>query len=186
MNVPNLLTIARFCLVPFAVYMIGQGQWTLAFAIFVLAGLTDAVDGFIARKFDQRTELGAYLDPLADKALLVSIYVTLAIAGVIPSWLAILVVSRDVMILGAVLVSWLLDNPVAINPLYVSKANTFAQIAFAAVALGTRAFDIDIGRGLFGLALVTGGLTVASTAAYLALWLRHMTADSASAGHEDE
>ena len=179
MNIPNLLTVARFCLVPFAVYMIGQGQWTPAFAIFVLAGLTDAVDGFIARKFDQRTALGAYLDPLADKALLVSIYVTLAVGGVIPSWLAILVVSRDVMILGAVMVSWLLDNPVEINPLYVSKANTFAQIAFAAVALGSNAFNIELGRGLTALALVTGALTVASTGAYLGLWFRHMAADDA-------
>jgi cardiolipin synthase len=179
MNIPNLLTVARFCLVPVVVYMIGQGQWTLAFAIFVIAGLTDAVDGFIARKFDQRTVLGAYIDPLADKALLVSIYVTLAVGGVIPSWLAILVVSRDLMILGAVMVSWLLDNPVEINPLYVSKANTFAQIAFAAVALGSRAFDIELGRGLMGLALVTGALTVVSTGAYLGLWFRHMAADDA-------
>jgi len=179
MNIPNLLTVARFCLVPFVIYMIGQGQWTLAFAIFVIAGLTDAVDGFIARKFDQRTVLGAYLDPLADKALLVSIYVALAVGGVIPSWLAILVVSRDVMILGAVMVSWLLDNPVEINPLYVSKANTFAQIAFAAVALGSNAFDIQLGRGLTVLALVTGTLTVVSTGAYLGLWFRHMAADDA-------
>jgi cardiolipin synthase len=179
MNIPNLLTVARFCLVPVVVYMIGQGQWTLAFAIFVIAGLTDAVDGFIARKFDQRTVLGAYLDPLADKALLVSIYVTLAVGGVIPSWLAILVVSRDVMILGAVMVSWLLANPVEINPLYVSKANTFAQIAFAAVALGSNAFNIELGRGLMALALVTGALTVVSTGAYLGLWFRHMAANDA-------
>ncbi len=179
MNIPNLLTVARFCLVPVVVYMIGQGQWTLAFAVFVIAGLTDAVDGFIARKFDQRTVLGAYLDPLADKALLVSIYVTLAVGGVIPSWLAILVVSRDVMILGAVMVSWLLDNPVEINPLYVSKANTFAQIAFAAVALGSNAFNIELGRGLMVLALVTGALTVVSTGAYLGLWFRHMAANDA-------
>ena len=174
MNIPNILTLGRLCLVPLVILMIQQGEWTAAFALFVIAGLTDGIDGFFARQFDQRTELGAYLDPLADKALLVSIYVTLAIGGVIPSWLTILVVSRDVMIMGAVIVSWLLDNPVRIRPLYVSKANTFAQIALAALVLGARAFGLDLGRGVMVMAIVVGCLTLASTAAYLAFWLRHM------------
>ena len=174
MNIPNILTLGRLCLVPLVILMIQQGEWTAAFALFVIAGLTDGIDGFFARQFDQRTELGAYLDPLADKALLVSIYVTLAIGGVIPSWLTILVVSRDVMIMGAVIVSWLLDNPVRIRPLYVSKANTFAQIALAALVLGARAFGLDLARGVMVMAIVVGCLTLASTAAYLAFWLRHM------------
>ncbi len=177
MNIPNILTLGRLCLVPLVIVMIQQGEWTAAFALFVVAGVTDGVDGFIARHFNQRTELGAYLDPLADKALLVSIYVTLAIGGVIPSWLAILVVSRDIMIMGAVIVSWLLDNPVEISPIYVSKANTFAQIALAALVLGARAFGLDLGAGIMAMALVVGSLTLASTGAYLAFWLRHMAGD---------
>ncbi len=175
MNLPNILTVGRLCLVPFIILMIQQSEWTAAFAIFVLAGLTDAIDGFIARHFNQHTALGAYLDPLADKALLISIYVTLAIGGILPSWLAILVVSRDVMIMGAVVVSRLLDNPVEISPILVSKANTFAQIALAAVILGAQAFGLDLGHGIMAMAVIVGGLTLASTGAYLALWLRHMT-----------
>lgn len=179
MNIPNILTLGRFCLVPLVIVSIQQEEWTLAFALFVVAGLTDGIDGFIARHFNQRTELGAYIDPLADKALLVSIYVALAIGGIIPSWLTILVVSRDIMILSAVMVSWLLDNPLAINPLFVSKANTFAQIALAAIVLGTRTFDIHLGSGVMALSFVVGGLTIASTGAYLAVWLRHMAGNGA-------
>ncbi|MGL4241624.1 MAG: CDP-alcohol phosphatidyltransferase family protein [Beijerinckiaceae bacterium] len=149
-------------------------EWMVALVVFVTAGITDAVDGFIARHFDMRTELGAYLDPLADKALLVSIYITLAVAGIIPVWLAVLVVSRDIMIVGAVIVSWLLDNPVEINPLRLSKANTLVQITFAAVALSMLAFDRTLPMVHLGGLAAVAALTLASMAAYLATWFRHM------------
>ena len=128
---------------PLAVLMIISQRFLPAFLIFILAGVTDAIDGFIAKNFDLRTELGAYLDPLADKALLISIYVSLAIYAGLPAWIAITVVSRDVMILVAVLVSWLLDKPVEIRPVWVSKVNTVAQIALAGFALGARAYGLD-------------------------------------------
>ena len=175
MNIPNFLTLLRLCLVPVIIDMIIAHEWLIAFLIFVIAGVTDGVDGFIARHFNLRTELGAYLDPLADKALLVSIYVTLAVVQVIPAWLAILVVARDIMIIGAIILAWLLDNPMPISPLRVSKANTFAQIAFAAFMLGTLAFDV---MNANIRTILTGGvatLTAVSMGAYLALWLRHMT-----------
>src|SRR5688500_14493920 len=92
MTIPNLITIARLIMVPLVIVMIGQGQWMTAFVLFMAAGLSDAVDGFIAKRFDMRSELGAYLDPLADKALLMSIYVTLSVTGVLPGWLAVTVV----------------------------------------------------------------------------------------------
>jgi cardiolipin synthase len=174
LNIANLLTIMRFCLVPVVVVAIINREWTIALVAFVTAGLTDAVDGFIARHFDMRTELGSYLDPLADKALLVSIYITLSAIGVIPVWIAVLVVSRDIMIVGAVIVSWIMDNPVEINPLRLSKANTLAQISFAAAMLSMFAFEWRmplIEQG--GLAIVAA-LTLASMAAYLATWFRHM------------
>ena len=135
-NIPNMITLARLLMTPLAVSMIVSQRFLPAFSIFLLASVSDAVDGFIARRFDLRTELGAYLDPLADKALLVSIYVSLAIYAGLPAWLAITVVSRDVMILVAVLVSWLMDKPVEIRPVWESKLNTAAQIALAGFALG--------------------------------------------------
>jgi cardiolipin synthase (CMP-forming) len=174
LNVANLLTILRFCLVPVVIVSIINKEWMLALVLFVTAGITDAVDGFIARHYDMRTELGAYLDPLADKALLVSIYITLAIADIIPAWIAVLVVSRDVMIVGAVIISWIMDNPVEINPLKLSKANTLAQITFAALMLFVLAFALSLPMVVQGGLAVVTALTLASMAAYLATWFRHM------------
>src|SRR5215207_4691353 len=144
MTIPNLITIFRLILVPIVIVMIMQGRWATAFVLFVVAGVSDGIDGFIARRFDMRSELGAYIDPLADKALLISIYVSLAVTDVLPAWLAIIVVSRDVMILGAFLVSSVMGRPVTIKPLMVSKLNTAAQIAFAALVLGVKAFDLQL------------------------------------------
>ena len=115
-------------LVPVIVWAIASGQMEMAFVLFLIAGVSDAVDGFLAKRFNMASELGALLDPLADKALLVSIYVALGIWGAIPRWLVILVVSRDIMIVGAVIVSWLVDKPVPMKPLMVSKLNTVAQV----------------------------------------------------------
>ncbi len=135
MNIPNLLTLLRILLVPIVVWAIAQKQMEIALAAFVVAGVTDAVDGYIAKHFNQQTELGAYLDPLADKALIVSIYVSLAISasfrhGWRSSWSP-----RDIMIVGAVVLATLMEKPLTIQPLMVSKANTAAQIIFAALVL---------------------------------------------------
>jgi len=174
MTIPNFITIGRLLLVPAVIMMIVQRNWQAAFGLFVLAGVSDGIDGFIARRFDMRSELGAYLDPIADKALLVSIYMALAIVGIIPAWVAILVVSRDIMIVSGVILSWLLDNPLEMRPLLVSKLNTFAQIAFAAGLLAAKAFDVSLGFWFEWSMWSIAALTLASAAAYLAVWLRHM------------
>ena len=176
MTLPNLITIGRLIIVPLVIVMIGQAQWSTAFILFVVAGVSDAVDGFIAKRFDMRSEFGAYMDPLADKALLVSIYVTLSVTGVLPGWLAIVVVSRDLMIVAAIMVSWLMGRPVAIHPLTVSKLNTFVQIAFAALVLSEKTFGFGFGGFDIAAMWVVAALTMASAAAYLAVWLRHMAA----------
>ena len=103
MTIPNLITIARLLSVPLVIVLIGQERWMPAFVLFVVAGASDGVDGFIARRFDMRSEFGAYIDPLADKALIVSIYVALSVVGVLPGWVAVLVVSRDAMIVAAIM-----------------------------------------------------------------------------------
>ena len=174
MNLPNLITVGRFLLVPVVISMILSREWTLAFLFFALAGASDAVDGFIAKQFDMATELGATIDPLADKILLISIYVTLAVVGVLPQWLAILVVFRDVMIVAAVLVAWFLAAPIEIRPLLVSKATTAAQIGLATLLLGAQAFEVALGGLLPAAMLGVAVLTLLSAGAYLALWLRHM------------
>ena len=174
MTIPNIITIARLLIVPVVIVAILQGQWPTAFVLFVVAGVSDGIDGFIARRFDMRSEFGAYIDPLADKALLVSIYVTLSVVNVLPGWIAIVVVSRDLMILAAILVSRLMERPMAIRPLFVSKLNTAAQITFAGLVLAAMAFDAGtprlIGAGMWVVAV----LTVVSGLGYLGRWLRHM------------
>jgi cardiolipin synthase len=175
MTVPNVITVLRICLVPLLVWCIGSDAWSAAFWIFVAAGVSDGVDGFIAKRFDQKSELGAMLDPLADKILLVSIYVSLGIVGVLPRWLVILVVFRDLMIVGAVLLSWVMGRPVRIAPLMLSKVNTGAQIVLAAFVLFTKGFGVEMGGSILIASIAVAVLTVASTAAYVRQWLGHMT-----------
>ena len=134
MTVPNLITILRIILAPtFIIYMINH-RASASLVIFIIASVSDALDGFIARVFHQKSNLGAYLDPLADKILLMSSYVILAIFKMIPSWLAVLTISRDVIILLGVLVLYLNHCPVKINPSLLSKATT----SFPFILFGTR------------------------------------------------
>jgi cardiolipin synthase len=174
-SLPNLITLGRLVLVPVAIDMIASQAWTGAFAVFMTASLSDAIDGYLARRFALRSELGALLDPLADKALLVSIYVALAVVNIVPPALTIIVVSRDVMIVGAVLISWVLGKPMEIKPLFISKLNTAMQIAFAGLLLAAQAFSLTLGTWLAAGVAIVAGLTLASTAIYLAQWLRHMS-----------
>jgi cardiolipin synthase len=174
-NLPNLITLARLGLTPVAISMIVSQRYVEAFLVFLIAGISDGVDGFIAKRFKLTSELGAYLDPLADKALLISIYVSLAIVGQIWATLAIIVVSRDVMILAGVMVAWLLDNPMQIRPVWTSKVNTTAQIMLAAAVLGARGFELRLDWALEALSLVVGATTIISAVIYMAQWLAHMT-----------
>lgn len=176
MNLPNIITLGRILLVPVIVWAIASNQMTIAFVIFVVAGVSDAVDGFLAKRFNMRTEIGALLDPVADKALLVSIYVALGISGDIPRWLVILVVSRDFMIVGAVIISWILDNPVPMKPLMVSKLNTVAQVSFAALILASLGFGFSTWPYEIALMLCVTVLTLLSVSFYLVEWARHMNA----------
>jgi cardiolipin synthase len=179
LSIPNLITLGRILLVPVVVWAIVSGAMLTAFVLFLVAGLSDAVDGYLAKRFNMASELGAYLDPLADKALIVSIYVTLGIAGNIPRWLVILVVSRDIMIIGAVMLSWLLGSPLKVKPLLVSKLNTVAQIVFACVVLASLGFSFGAEGLITALMGLVAGLTLLSIIAYLAEWIRHMNAAAA-------
>lgn len=174
MTIPNFITIFRFLLVPAVVFALITGEMEWALACFVAAGVSDGIDGFIARQFDQHSELGAYLDPMADKLLLVSVFVVLGWMGELPLWLVIAAVSRDALIVAAVLLSTIMGHPVAMKPLFVSKANTAIQILLAIVVLAELAFAQAFGPIRPSMVWLSGLLTVASAAAYLVQWLRHM------------
>ena len=178
MNLANLITVFRLLLVPAIIYLIGTEAFMAAFLVFLIAGISDGVDGLIAKRFDQATELGAYLDPLADKALLVSIFVSLGLLLELPFWLVILVVSRDCFIVAAVVLSWMLAKPVRMSPLFISKANTTGQIVLVAVVLGDLAFGLELYLLRDILIWAVALLTVASAANYLYDWGRHMNGGS--------
>jgi cardiolipin synthase len=173
-TIPNFITIGRLIGVPLIVWLMVADRFVEATALFVLAGISDAADGFIAKRFGAASELGAYLDPIADKTLLVSVFVTLGFKGVLPPWLIILVVSRDLFIIGGILLAYILSNPMPVRPLLVSKVNTAAQILLIAFVLsdrsGAMALLLPISITVIGVAV----LTVVSAGAYLVEWVRHM------------
>lgn len=175
MSIPNLITLGRVILVPVVFWFLVSGKLQWAFAAFVAAGVSDAVDGFLAKRFKWETELGAYLDPIADKLLIVSVFVALGVTGKLPSFLVIAVVSRDILIVIAVVLSWFLGHPTPMKPIAVSKANTVSQIVLAAVVLADEAFELKLRGPVLALIWITAGLTLASLIAYLRVWLRHMT-----------
>jgi cardiolipin synthase len=168
---PNIISLLRLCLVPLAIWLMLIEQYHSAFWVFVSAGVTDAVDGFIAKRFNARTTLGGFLDPLADKALLVSVYVTLGYQGHIEDWLVILIVFRDLLIIGGCVLYQTLTQALTMQPLWISKINTAAQIALAALLLGLLGFGIADDRGTVQfLTWFVAASTVASGAAYIAVW----------------
>ncbi len=123
MTLPNIISLARLLSVPVIVWVLLSGFYLPAFWLFIGASISDGVDGFIAKRFNSVSVLGTYLDPIADKMLLVSIYITLGQMEVLPLWLVILVVSRDILIVGAVMLSFAMDQPVQMAPLMVSLAS---------------------------------------------------------------
>ncbi len=164
-------------MVPITIWLIVSDAYLLAFIAFVAAGISDAVDGFIAKHFGLETELGAYLDPIADKLLLVGIYIVLGWLQHLPAWLVILVASRDILIVGGMLLAWLIGRPIEIHPLMVSKINTVLQIALAGLALGLLAFEIDLQWAIVWGSAVVGLTTIASGGAYIKQWLHHMSSN---------
>jgi cardiolipin synthase len=173
LNLPNLITMARILSVPLIVWAITSGQMLPAFIIFLAAGVSDAVDGFLAKRFNMATELGAMLDPLADKALIVSIYVALSFSEALPRWVVILVVSRDILIIGGFLVAMMIDRPMAVRPHPVSKLNTVAQILLAGLVLASLGLNFDAGWALPALIVLVTILTLLSIGFYVAEWIRH-------------
>ena len=165
-NLANSITFGRLCAVPLAFWLVLAHRIDDAFLLFVAAGLSDAVDGWLARRYGGNA-IGALMDPVADKALLVTMYITLAVIGALPDWLAILVVFRDLLIIGGVVVLAVLGLAVAIRPLYISKLNTVMQIMLIGVSL----LQVGFGLGIPGLAdLLTWCVvmtTLASGAAYV-------------------
>jgi len=165
-NIPNFITIIRLLLVPILVIFLMDGSTRLALLTFVTAGLGDALDGFLARLLNQKTSFGAYLDPIADKLLLVTSCVTLAILGQLPAWVAVIVVSRDVLILIGISVLLLTDQSPKIEPPIIGKITTFFQIIMVTVFLGKEYLG-DFWHLRFYVIYVTIFFTILSALQYI-------------------
>lgn len=170
MNLPNLISLARLLIVPLIVWLILREKWQAAFWIFVAAGFSDAIDGFIAKRMGLTSVLGSFLDPLADKALLVSVFITLGKVGHLPLWIVILVVSRDVLIVGGAILFQTLTHALKPEPLMVSKLNTVAQIVLAATTLGELAMGADWHMAITLLIWTAAVTTLASGGSYIVQW----------------
>lgn len=166
LNLANIVTFGRLCAVPLSFWLILQHRIGDALLLFVAAGLSDAVDGWLARRYGGNS-VGALMDPVADKALLVTMYITLAAIGLLPDWLAIVVVFRDLVIVGGVVVLWATGHPVTIKPLRFSKLNTVLQIVLIAVSLLQGGFGLGIPGLIILLTWCVMATTVASGAAYV-------------------
>ena len=169
MNIPNFITLLRIIIVPVIVILLIQGSFLKALIVFIIAGLSDALDGFLARVLKQQTVLGAYLDPIADKALLASSFVTLSVLHIIPSWLAVIVISRDFIILLGISVLSIMSITVEIRPAFISKVTTALQLITVLLALSFKCLPWAI-DGIWPLVLywVTAFFTITSGLNYMA------------------
>jgi cardiolipin synthase len=179
MNIPNFITLLRIILVPVIVILLIQGSFLKALIVFIVAGLSDALDGFLARVLKQQTVLGAYLDPIADKALLASSFVTLSVLHIIPSWLAVIVISRDFIILLGISVLSIMSITVEIRPTFISKVTTGLQLITVLLALSFKCLPCDFNE-IWSLALywVTALFTILSGLNYMLRGMELMNHDT--------
>ncbi len=185
LNIPNILTLVRILTIPAFLILLTSGRPILALAIFCAGGITDALDGAIARLTDTKTELGAILDPLADKLLLLSSFCVLALMGLVPNWLTVLVLFRDVFLLAGYLFLFVFTGEwIEVRPSAVGKATTFFQLASVAIVLVSVSWPEAIPPGLRNALFVAAGTTTGlSGLQYMARglsWLSFRGADPGS------
>ena len=178
---PNLLSLARLAMVPWLIILLNQQEFAWSLVVFLVAGASDALDGFIAKRFNAQTDLGAILDPLADKALLVSCYIMLSVGEHLPFWLMVVVVFRDAVIVGGYMVMVLSFGSVKMHPLIISKANTVSQISYVVVLLTALSWSIDLSLVLAILSLLVLITSVVSGSMYVYIWALKATAS----GHDN-
>jgi cardiolipin synthase len=175
MNIPNSITFIRVVLIPVFIGLMNYGHYRTALVVFVIACLTDALDGLIARLTNTKTELGAFLDPMADKLLIVSSFVTLALLGKAPAWLLIIVISRDVILLLGSMVIYFTGHKLIIQPSIPGKVTTFCQLLVVTLTLVLIAYGIKSTVIMQGTYWLTAGVTIFSGVQYIHRGMRLMT-----------
>ena len=171
-HIPNAITIARLFAVPLAVWLILVGAHLSAFWVFVAAGVSDGIDGYLAKHLNARSRLGAFLDPLADKALLVAVFISLAAIDLIPVWFVAVVIARDLVILCGAAAFRLKTGKLEIAPLMIGKINTVAQVLTAGAFLAATGFALEVRSSLDIMIILTALTTVGSGLVYVVRWTK--------------
>ena len=177
LNIPNSLTILRILLIPVIIGMLVYDEFEFALFTLIVAALTDALDGTIARMANQRTQFGAYLDPLADKLLLMSVFITFSFLDLVPVWSVLVVVSRDAILLTGTLLAQVTDMTFDASPSVLGKATTFFQLTYIILVLTCASREIDP-ELLVPLLLTMCTLTVASGLHYIYRGITTMRSES--------
>lgn len=170
-TIPNIITMFRIATVPVLIILLHDYQYGWAFLVFLVSGISDGLDGFIAKRFNMSSELGAILDPLADKALIFSSYLMLMILGDVPFWLFLTVIFRDLLILVGSLIYVAFNGQVKMAPSYLSKLNTFTQIFLVVTILAQKTFGLDYPGFTEFLIYATFVTTILSGVHYVWVWV---------------
>jgi len=185
MNLPNAISLARLAAVPVLIWLILDGDLKVGFWVFLAAAVSDALDGIIAKTFNSETVIGAYIDPIADKALLVGTFITLGHEGFLQTWLVILVVFRDIVIVGGALIFQTVTQSLTMRPMMISKVNTVVQLLLAIGVLFVVGYGIEDGPVIGVMGYIVAVTTLWSGTAYVITWSK-LAADMEKAGHPGE
>ena len=169
---PNILSALRLVAAVIAGWLILRGYDFAALCVFIFAGVSDALDGFLAKRFGLMSRFGAWLDPAADKLLMLISFVTLTMVGMVPLWLTVAVIGRDAAIVLGIFLAWLLDAPLQVKPLAVGKASTVVQVVYIAAVLLLMSLDASLPLLLFAIAVAVAALAGWSLIAYGLIWLQ--------------
>jgi cardiolipin synthase len=170
-HLPNILSWARLSAMPVTVWCLFSGHLRTALAVFAAAAVSDALDGYLARRLHRETDLGKLIDPLADKLLLAATYLSLSILHQLPWWLTIMVLGRDILIAAAYAAARLSGAIGEPAPLRLSKLNTGCQLLLAVLVLASMALAIEPGAALTVMVWVTAVFTAASWLQYFVVWI---------------
>ncbi len=180
-NIPNVLTGLRLLLAPLAALFILQGRYGSALVVFAFAGLSDAADGYLAKRFALETRFGALLDPAADKLLMLLCFLSLTEVGITPLWLTTLVIGRDVAIVVGVAIAQLFSLQVRVEPLPIGKISTIVQVGYVGLMLLFATFAFDTPSSIEALGILTAAATILSWLVYAQIFLRALLPGSKTA-----
>ncbi len=183
-HLPNLITASRIALAPVLILLLKEQHYAASLGVFFIAGISDGLDGFIAKRFNFVSRLGSILDPLADKILLVSAYVMLTILEILPFWLMLTVAFRDLLIIGGYLVYTSMVGPVQMRPSWLSKFNTLMQIMLVIIVLVQQALGLVYPPLVSLLIYAVLLTTVASGLHYLWIWTVMKEVEPLKEGHD--